>query len=63
MAGPGAGADRRAVEYASSPKGYLWVAVCLGTAGAILGASTLLGVGELLYATKQLLLEAFFITS
>ncbi|MCA9554811.1 MAG: hypothetical protein KC933_32575 [Myxococcales bacterium] len=55
------GADNRGgLEFAVSPRSHLWVAACLATAGAALGAASMLGLGEILYATKQLLLEALF---
>jgi hypothetical protein len=60
MAEAQAGDKRGGLEFAVSPRSHLWVAACLATAGACLGAAALLGLGELLYATKQLLLEALF---
>ncbi len=43
-----------------APASQLWFAVCLGLAGAFLFAAVFLGLGEVLYSTKRLLLEAIF---
>lgn len=59
MAGPSPG--RGVVEYAASPRSHLWVALCLGLAGAALGVSATLGLGEVLIATQKYVLEALFL--
>lgn len=61
MSAPGPTPSRGPVPYVASPASHLWVAACLGTAGAALGAAAVLGAAELFYATKQLLLEALFV--
>ena len=49
---------RKAVEFSVAPKSHLWVVVCLGSAGTLFGAAIFLGLGELVYTTQRLLLEA-----
>lgn len=49
-----------AIEYASAPLSHLWIAACLGIGGALLVASLFLGLGEVLYSVKRLVLEAIF---
>ncbi len=59
----GSGPDKGAVQYAASPRSHLWVALCLGTAGAALGAASALGLAEVLIATERYVLEALFLAS
>lgn len=54
---------RGAVEYAATPSSHLWVALCLGLAGAALGASAALGLSEVLLATRTAVLEALLLAS
>lgn len=61
MSGPGP--DKSAVQYAASPRAHLWVALCLGMAGAGLGAAGALGLAEVLIATERFVLEALFLAS
>lgn len=57
------GPARGAVEYAASPSSHLWVALCLGVAGATLGASAALGLAEVLLSTRTFVLEALLLAS
>ena len=57
------GSARGAIEYAPSPSTHLWVALCLGMAGAALGASAALGLGEVLISTRTYVLEALLLAS
>lgn len=54
------GNERRVVVFGVAPASQLWFAVCLGLAGAFFFAAVFLGLGEVLYSTKRLLLEAIF---
>ena len=58
MAGPGP--IRGAVQYVAAPPSHLWVALCLGLAGAALGVSATLGLQEVMVATQRFVLEALF---
>ena len=54
------GVERRPVEYAPSPASHLWIAVCIAIGSATLIACVLLGMGEIVYSIKRLVLEAIF---
>ncbi len=55
--------DKGAVQFAPAPASHIWVAVCLGVAGAGLGAALMLSLSEILSSTERLLLEALFLAS
>ena len=52
--------DKRVVTLGGPLGAHLWVALCLGTGGAILAAAAFLGLSELLFAAKWSLLEGLF---
>jgi hypothetical protein len=55
-----ANGEKRTVVFGVAPASHLWVAVCLGLAGAFFALTLFLGLGEVLYSAKQLLLESIF---
>lgn len=63
MAQSATGQKRRPVVFGTSPMSRLWIAACLGFAGAFLGMATFLGLGEVFFSVKRLVLEAIFLSA
>ncbi len=62
MARPAYGLERRPLEFTPTPSSYVLIAVCLGLGGVCFSIGLFLGLGELFFSLKRLVLEAIFIS-